>query len=364
MKIFQVISSLGNGGAEKLVVELSNELANNHDVTIVSLKKVEDWMYPFRRVDNKVRLIQLNKKGGFDLRVLYRLFALLKTEKPDIVQIHLKMPLYYFIFIIPFFKKIKFYHTIHSTFEPHKRLFERLKLLPFYRRVVNICLSKTIFEQFKAAFPKLKFSKIENGIKQMSLSDSEESVKNDVELFRADAGIKVFLYIGSLTQIKNIPLLLEAFSEPRLNRAKLIIIGKGSPEITEQVQEFSRNASNRIVYLGPKENVADYMQHVDALILTSRFEGLPIVILEALSAGLPVLSTSVGGIPDVITDGVNGFLSASAQKQDIAAVIDKFCKLDTTEIKRIREANLKLFDERFSIKSCAKKHDELYDKWK
>jgi len=360
MKIFQVISSLGNGGAEKLIVELSNELTIINDVTIISIKNIEEWMYPPRRIDNKVRLIQLNKKKGFDFRVLYKLFTLLKTEKPDIVHIHLGMPLYYFILLIPFFRNIDFYHTIHNTFGPHEKLFKRLNLLPFYHRVINICLSKSIYEQFTSTFPKLNFSWIENGLKEMYLSVSEESVKEDVGASRTNSDTKVILFVGRLSYQKNIPLLLNVFSNNSLSSAKLIIIGNGPIELIDQIHKASSKSEGRIVFLGPKENVVDYMHHADALILTSRHEGLPIVVLEALSMGLPVLSTPVGGVPDVITDAVNGFLAKSTEKQDIVEIIQKFSKLETQDIDKMRENNIRLFNSKYSIKACAGKHLELY----
>lgn len=360
MKIFQVISSLGNGGAEKLVVELSNELAKTHDITIISLKEVEDWMYPPKKIESIVRLIQFNKQKGFDIKVLYNLFALLKNEKPDVVHIHLEMPLYYFILLIPFFRKIDFYHTIHSTFELHQKLFKRLNLFLFYHRVINICLSKSIFEKFTKTFPRLKFRRIENGLKPMCLSVSNESVKKEIGALRTDSNTKVILFVGRLYYEKNIPLLLNVFSENRLNNIKLIIIGNGEIEVVNQVNEISSVSQKRILFLGSKENVVDYMNCADALILTSIYEGLPIVVLEALSMGLPVLSTPVGGVPDVITDGVNGFLAKSKHKQDIIEIIEKFSNLENHEIDKIRENNIRLFNEFYSVKVCADKHNELY----
>lgn len=360
MKIFQVISSLGNGGAEKLVVELSNELAADNDLTIISIKKVENWMYPARKIGSKVRLIQLNKKKGFDLSVLYKLLVLLKNEMPDIVHIHLTMPLYYLLLLIPVFKKTVFYHTIHSTFAPHEKLFRRLNLIPFYRRVINICLSRSIFEQFRTTFPQLTFSCIENGIKKMSLSVCEVSVKEEMLKFRTDSNSRLMLFVGRLVYQKGITLLLDIFTECQLYNAKLVLIGNGTSELIDQIHIASSRSEGRIVFLGPKENIADYMRQVDALILASKYEGLPIVLIEAISMGLPVLSTPVGGVPDVITDGANGFLAKSTQKQDILEIIQRFINLEKQEIDKMRENNIRLFNEKYSINKCADRHLELY----
>lgn len=363
MKLFQIISSLGNGGAEKLVVELSNELAISNEVTIISLKKVEDWMFPPKKVGKNVRVIQLNKNKGLDYKVFFALIKILKREKPAIVHIHLTMPLYYFLLIIPLFSKITFCHTIHNTFLPHKNLFEKLNLLPFYRRVINICLSQSIYSQFKTAFPKLKFSTIENGVKEMITSDNELSVINEIGTLFVNPTLKVILFVGRLSYQKNIPLLLDVFSEPSVNDAKLLIIGNGPTEIIDQINKAKLKTKGGIIYLGPKDNIADYMNNADALILTSRHEGLPIVILEALSLGLPVISTPVGGVPDVIRHGVNGLLSKSLARKDIVIMVKEFCSLEKGELTKIRNNNIKLFDKQYSIKACAQKHFELYQKY-
>ena len=141
MKIMQIIPNLGYGGAEKLAVELSNELSLNNQVTLVSLKKVEKWMYLPQMLCKNVDLIELNKKNK--VRILLKIYLLLKQKHPDVVHIHLTTALYYFIPFVFLFKKIKYVFTIHSSFEVHSKLFKRLSFIPFYKRVANICLSKT-----------------------------------------------------------------------------------------------------------------------------------------------------------------------------------------------------------------------------
>lgn len=362
MKIIQIISSLGNGGAEKLVVELSNELGLKNNVTIVSLKKVEDWMFPPSQISSKVKLIELNKTKGFDFYVLHSLYSLLKKEQPQIVHIHLRLSLYYFLLLIPFFKKINFYFTIHATFDQHQVLFNRLEKLPFYRKVTNICLSETIYNEFNKAFPKLNFTTIENGVKAMKPTKLNDNVKEQVNSKRINGNNKVFLFVGRLSYSKNIPLMLDVFSDMSLNYSTLIIIGSGPDEIKKKVIDKSDKSKGRIVFLGARDNVADYMQHVDAIILTSRIEGLPLVVLEALSLGLPILSTPVGGLPDIIKIGENGFLSNSHEKNEIVEMIKDFFKITKTKLEQISVNNKNLFSKQFSIKACSNKHENIYKK--
>ena len=360
MKIIQIISSLGNGGAEKLVVELSNELAKQHEVILVSLKEVEHWMFPPKYLSSRVEIISLNKGQGKDIKLIYKLFFLLSRSKPDIVHIHLNMPLFYMLLIMPFLRKIKFVFTIHNSFLPHKELINKVSLLPFYKRVANICLSDSIRSQFSSGFPKLSFTTIENGIKK------NERVFNDLvynEVRESSKGFKyTFLFVGRFSYQKNIPLLLSLFTSSELKNIKLLIIGDGCKEDKVQVNTSSKDTYNRIQYLGKKDNVIDYMKCVDSLILTSRYEGIPIVVLEALSVGLPILSTQAGGISDILKDGVNGFLSVNSSKKELIECIDKFCTLNTEQINTMKRNNMSLFDKSYGISSCANKHLKLYSK--
>ena len=359
MKIILAISSLGNGGAEKLVVELANELSLNSDIDLISFKPIDDDMLPPRYLSNKVHLKSLNKKKGFDFRVIWKLFCLLKKNKPDVVHLHLNMPLLYFLPIIPFFTSIKFVFTIHSAFETHAFFFKKLNKIYFYKRVKNICLTNSIYDKFSQSFPKLDFNVIENGIKQKIDSTDDLIVKE--LLSTKDQYNKLILFVGRLSYAKNIPLLLDVFGDELFNDIKLLIIGDGDTILKKKITQLSNKTKNRIQYLGKKSNVLQYMNIADALILTSRNEGLPVVILEALSAGLPIISTPVGGIPDVMVNMRNGILSEGVQNNDIIKAVNKFKSLEKHQIEKIKQNNIKDFNQRFSIQTCALNHLNLYN---
>lgn len=361
MKIIQAISSLGNGGAEKLVVELANEMSLEHQVKIISFRDVEEWMFPPKSLIEDVGLITFGKKGGFDYRLILKLFKQLKKEKPDIVHIHLNSTLTYFLPLIPLFSKVKFVFTIHNTFGPHKKSVSRLGKLYFYKRVENVCLSESIYEQFSRSFPKLKFACIENGVKNSDFSSDYDSVETEFKEIRKKY-LRVLLFVGRLTYQKNIPLLLKVLDNEISQNIKLLIIGDGEEEFKNNIFQYQEKTAKRIEYLGSKQNVFDYMHFSDALILTSRYEGMPIVAIEALQTGTPVISTPVGGVPDMIEDGVNGFLSNNESEKDIITTLKKWIKLIPEERKQIKQNNIQKFNDQFSIEACAAKHLVLYHK--
>jgi len=154
--------------------------------------------------------------------------------------------------------------------------------------------------------------------------------------------------------------LLDVFSDASLADSKLIIIGDGNEEIKTTVIRQSALTNNRIQYLGKKKNIFDYMNSVDALVLTSRHEGLPIVLLEALSVGLPIISSPVGGILDVIDNEINGFLSKGLTKQEMIDAIAEFRLLEPSQIDIMKNNNLNEFSNKYSIEICSEKHIRLY----
>ena len=112
-KILQIIPKLSAGGAERFVVDLSNELASDVSITIIVLYPKKESEFYYRQISPLVRVVNLSKKPGFDSKIFFSLKRVLEEEKPDIVHSHLRA-LTYLLPIIPFFRNIEFVHTVHS----------------------------------------------------------------------------------------------------------------------------------------------------------------------------------------------------------------------------------------------------------
>jgi glycosyltransferase involved in cell wall biosynthesis len=112
-----------------------------------------------------------------------------------------------------------------------------------------------------------------------------------------------FVFVGRLTEQKALPVLLDAVE--RVDGAELVIVGDG-PERGR----LERRASDRIHFVGalPRDTVLSYLAGARAAVLSSAWENLPHAAVEALAVGTPVVSTAVGGVPEVVTDGDNGLL--------------------------------------------------------
>ena len=112
MKIMHIIPSLHGGGAEKFAIDLCNELSKENEVIVCSLYNVTDDMFMVKALQNNIRLITLNKKMGLSLSMFFKVYKLIKDEKPDIVNTHLRA--FFYSSLAVMFSGKKFFHTVHN----------------------------------------------------------------------------------------------------------------------------------------------------------------------------------------------------------------------------------------------------------
>lgn len=138
----------------------------------------------------------------------------------------------------------------------------------------------------------------------------------------------VFGFVGRFVPIKDLPLLVDAFADvhSQVPGARLLLVGDGEvrPEIERQVAAHGIRAAVELA--GWQANLSDVYGRMDVLVLASRNEGTPVAVIEAMAAGLPVVATAVGGVPDVIADGETGILVPSGSTVDLAAAMTRLAR--------------------------------------
>jgi glycosyltransferase involved in cell wall biosynthesis len=182
------------------------------------------------------------------------------------------------------------------------------------------------------------------------------------EMGISDADV-VVLFVGRLIPIKGLPFLMAgfAYASRRVSNLKLVFIGDGTERERLKRQAADLKISDRVVFAGEQASsaVAEFYRAADIFALTSIYDNLPNVVLEAMASGLPVVATNVGGIPTQVEDGVNGYLVNSG---DVKALSEAFCKLALSANLRklIGKTNFEKVDQRYDWMVSAQTLRKLY----
>ncbi len=179
-------------------------------------------------------------------------------------------------------------------------------------------MKKELEKSFKG-----NISILPNGIAMEKFRDlSKQSLRSK---FGMSQNEKIILFVGGLKSIKGVRYLIEAFKtvSQTVPGARLLLIGEGQERHNLQALVKEKNLEEKVHFLGalPNEKVLEYMVASDIFALPSLFETFGIVNLEAMASGLPVVATRVYGVPEVVQDGVNGFLVEPKNSQQLAEKI-------------------------------------------
>jgi len=207
---------------------------------------------------------------------------------------------------------------------------------------------------------------IENGV-DIDLFAREKDVRGlRSSLGLADGDIVIGI-VANLKKVKNHLFLLQAFAKlaKEYEKVKLLVIGQGfageSDNTERDLRLFVDNhrLAERVSFLGYRTDIPELLQAMDVFCLTSLREGLPIGLIEAMAAGLPVVGTNVEGIRDVITPNVDGML---VELGEVTALADALVGLlrDPQLRQRLGKAGRDKAVERYSLQRCVREYERLF----
>jgi glycosyltransferase involved in cell wall biosynthesis len=255
-------------------------------------------------------------------------------------------------------------HVLHGYFGPLKsqafRLLERL-LARMTTRLVAVSPQVRDDLVSLGVAPAEKFSVVRLGI------ELGERVRTQVAgvAARARLGIAperfVVGWVGRMTGVKRTDDVLESVARLREGGvdAALLLVGDGPDREHVEQRASALGIIRHCYFLGYQEDVSDWYQAFDTLILPSSNEGTPVVVIEALASGCPVVATSVGGVPDVVREGVDGFLVPAG---DVEALAQRLTRLaaDSELRERMGAAGRESVPERYAVERLVGDIDELY----
>jgi glycosyltransferase involved in cell wall biosynthesis len=169
----------------------------------------------------------------------------------------------------------------------------------------------------------------------------------------------LWLAVGRLDAVKDYPTLLNALAGVPAS-TRLLIAGAG-PLQTELVQLSARlGLERRVRFLGFEPKVQRWMQAADGFVLSSRHEGLPMVLLEAGAGGVPVAATDVAGTREVVVDGLTGWLARAGDVDALALAMAKLMRTPIEERRAMGERARRMVRERFSLEKVLNRWEQLY----
>ena len=361
MKIIQVIPHLGSGGAERFIVDLSNELVQmGNNVILLTLYDLEgEYGFYKNDINTKVKKISLHKSIGFSLKSIWQIIDVVKREKPDIIHSHLNSLQYT---ILPQIFMANGVHTIHNEahLEASGRLEVVLRKFVFKHNFIQpVTISQESHDSFLSFYGKDAVL-INNGRAVDGNIVVSKDVKNEILKYKKSEQTRVIIQLARFQPQKNIPMMARVANRLYCEGYDFSLLFIGSTENRPIVDEVKSLMPPCAHILGERHNPLEYLKAADVFALSSLFEGMPISLLEALAVGAIPVCTPVGGIPNVVKDKVNGFLSEDISEESYYNALKKSLDADTDTLKKMREKARESF-EPYSMKICAKKYLILYN---
>ena len=371
------------GGAEYIAQIIAEELKKNgNEVFVITLDRrdkmefvndIKVYRLKLRNIywpwNNEFRFKNLLKPSwhlidSYNPLIMDKVGKILDLEKPDVVECHNLSG-----FSISIWKEIK------------KR---RIPLIQVLHDYYNICVKSTMFNGMKNCEKQCKICKfyrfwnkkyynlvdcvvsvssfvlnrhIQNGL----FLDTKKIVihngfKSNETIYNRELGDQItFGYIGRLDRHKGLDLLIDSFGQIKDENIKLLIAGEGD---REYVLNLKARAHDKVVFIGYQKREEFYKQ-IDWLIVPSLGnESFPTVVLESIYFGKPVVASIRGGIPEIVRDGVEGFLFEPTNKEALLNIIKKIERLKQDEYVKFSKNCVERSKE-FSIEIMIKRHTEV-----
>lgn len=342
MKIVQMCRALGAGGIEAIVCGLSNELARTNDVTVCTLRPSGDGDLFYTRLDSRIVKESVGKGGESPLTIVLRVYKYLKGSSFDIVHIH-GFFYFYLLAVVLLHKRIRFFYTVHSDAlkenNPWDLRLLALKRFCFKRKWICPVTISTASKQSFTALYGTDSKLIMNGIPKPVIVEGG----HPMDPYRNTPDTRVFIHAGRISLEKNQGMMCSVFDRLVKEGEDVALVLAGPMHSSAALDAISPFLSDRIRYIGESSRIPEMMHDSFGMCLTSFYEGLPVVLLEALSTGCIPVCTPVGGIVDIVRDGANGFLSASVSEDDYYAAVKRLLGLPVPETHKLRVACVESF---------------------
>jgi len=335
-RLMYVNYSLAMGGIERMIVEFVNRFKGEFSIQVAvfeaggGLERVIE--------EQGVPVFSLDKKEGIDTLLIYRLIKLFKKSGVEIVHTNNFNTWFYVSIAALACPGLVTVHTEHSLVrgEKFRRFFIERILSHLTKSVIAVSEDVRQLMINKASIAPSQVRVIQNGINVRKFAFSEQSRLEKRKELGVGSDMVVYGAVGRLVEVKDHATLIHSFSKHLDDVGQgynscLVIIGDGRlrGELNKLIS--SLGLESVVFIMGERHDVVQWLSAFDVYCMSSLSEGMSISLLEAMSAGLPVLATSVGGNVELVENNANGLL---VQPQNIQSFLGAMNRMQDGQLRR------------------------------
>jgi glycosyltransferase involved in cell wall biosynthesis len=354
---------MGMGGADSQLLSAARVMvARGHEVVIVSLTPLGPMGLQARALGIRTESLEM-PRGVPDPRGLFQLARITRDWRPDVVHshmVHANLLARVLRLVAPVPALVS---TIHNIYEGG-----RLRMAG-YRFTNGLVDHMTIVSQAAAdrfvgekIVPARLLTVVPNGVDTVSIRGVPAS---EGEALRRGLGLEgrfAWLAVGRFEVAKDYPNMLRAFAlvRQRHPEAVLLLVGRGSLQPETEALARELGLGDAVRFLGVREDVPVVMRAADGYVMSSAWEGMPMVLLEAGAAGLPIVATRVGGNHEVVLDQQSGYLVPARDPEALASAMVRLAELPAERRRAMGKRGQEHIERNYGLERVAERWEEIY----
>ncbi|MDH7578548.1 MAG: glycosyltransferase [Bacillota bacterium] len=362
MKLLFASTGLAYGGAETQLVRLATRLkTRGWEVKIVSMLPPAAYIEELKAAGIPVESLGM-RRGVPDPRALFRLGRILRHEWPQVVHshmVHANLLARLARVLAPIPVLVCTAHNINEG----GRCRELAYRLTDFLCDLTTQVSRAGLERYVrvGAVPEGKICFIPNGVDTERFSPAPEA---RARLWR-ELGLNnafAWLAVGRFEFQKDYPTMLRAFASVAEKHKNAILLVAGQGPQRKEMEHLAKELGigERVRFLGVRRDIPELMNAADAYVMSSLWEGMPMVLLEAGAVGLPVVATDVGGNREVVRDGGSGLLVPPGNPQILARAMLRMMELPAAERRKMGERGREHVVAHYSLEKVVDQWEALY----
>ena len=364
INVMWLIKGLGSGGAENLLVSAAKHVDRDR------FNYSAAYFLPWK--DQLVEGIEaqgipvtcFKQRVPYDLRALFALNRKLRKDKIDILHAHLPYSGLVGRLASKFSPVKKVVYSEHNVWERYNKVMRVANKFTYKMNDAVVAVSENVEESIRSGMnvgDSLRLNTIENGVDVEQLSTLSKASKWLKEELGIPAENRIVTCVANFTPKKRHTDLLAAAKRTLASTPDVSFVLVGIGPLLDDVKAEAKTLGidKNVVFTGLREDAREIIAASDMFMLSSEFEGMPISVLEAMGTKTPVLSTRVGGLPEMLVEGTEGMMVDSLNPEKLSDAINDLLANETLRRSLAERAFVRVTNE-FDIRHMVKRHEQLY----